>query len=61
MRAYVVVTGSLAAVLTAAHLWRVAVENHLARDPFFVSVTLITAGLSIWAFRLVRGQNRASP
>ena len=54
MRSYVVVTGVLFSLLTAAHIWRVFEEPHLARDPWFIAFTLISAVLSFGAWRLVR-------
>jgi hypothetical protein len=37
-----------------AHVWRVIVEGtHRATDPVFVLLTLLAAGLSAWAWRLL--------
>ena len=59
MKAYVTTTGAIFALLTLAHLWRVAVESRaLARDPFFVLVTLCSAALSVWAWRVLRRPTR---
>jgi hypothetical protein len=55
MRAYVLTTGILFALLTVAHLWRIAAESRrLATEPDFVIITLAAAGMSLWAFLLVR-------
>jgi hypothetical protein len=55
VRLYVTVTGIIFALLVAAHLWRVAVESPaLARQPDFLIITLLSAGLSVWALRLLR-------
>jgi hypothetical protein len=55
MRAYVLTTGILFALLTAAHVWRIVAESHrLATEPDFVIITLAAAGMSLWAFLLVR-------
>jgi hypothetical protein len=48
-------TGIVFGLLVLAHLWRVAAESPaLARDPFFVVVTLAAAGLCLWAGLLLR-------
>jgi uncharacterized membrane protein len=59
MKAYVITSGAIFGVLTIAHLLRIAVENrHLATDPFFVLITLASAALCIWAWRVLRRLNR---
>lgn len=48
-------TGVIFALLVVAHVWRMAVESwRLAREPEYIVITLIAAGLSIWALRLLR-------
>jgi hypothetical protein len=55
MRAYLVTTGTVFGLITAAHVWRVLMESRaLARDPWFLLVTLLTAALCVWAVRLLR-------
>ncbi len=53
MKAYVMTTGVIFALLVVAHIWRVSVESHLATDPAFIMTTIIAALLTIWAGRLV--------
>jgi hypothetical protein len=54
---YVVTSGVIFALITLAHLARVALEGgRLARDPLFVLLTLATAGLSVWAWRVAAGR-----
>jgi len=54
MRAYVITSGIVFALLTLAHIWRGIVEGaHLATEPWFILLTLATAGLSVWAARLL--------
>jgi hypothetical protein len=54
MRAYVITTGAVFGLITLAHIWRVAVEGSaLAIDPWFVLLTLASAALSFWAWRLL--------
>ena len=56
MKTYVMTTGTIFALIALAHVARLFAEStRLARDPFFVALTLVSAGLSVWAFRLVRG------
>jgi uncharacterized membrane protein len=52
MKAYVVTTGVIFALLVAAHIWRLFVESHLATDPYFIMTTVIASLLTIWAGRL---------
>ena len=55
MKAYVMTTGAVFGLITLAHLLRVVAEGpHLARDPFFVLLTVLAAGLSLWAWRVLR-------
>ena len=52
MKAYLVTTGVLFAVITVTHVWEVVDRRQL-----FASDALILAasvGLSVWAWRLVR-------
>ena len=58
MKTYVVVTGSLFAVLTAVHVWRVVVERSVATNPFFLTVTAISTVLAVWAARLALRASR---
>jgi hypothetical protein len=53
MKAYVITTGALFAVLVLLHLWRAIVEGmQQFRDPFFVTMTAACAGLAVWAWRV---------
>jgi hypothetical protein len=53
-------TGILFGLLTMAHVWRVVEEGrHLAADPWYVLITLATAALCVWAWRLLRFSTRA--
>lgn len=54
MKAYLITTGTVFGLITLAHVLRVIVEGGgLARDPWFVLLTLIAAALSFWAWRLL--------
>ena len=55
MKAYLAVTGTLFGLIVVAHVWRVIAESRtLATDPWFILLTVVSAGLSLWAFRLLR-------
>lgn len=59
MRTYLLVTATVFALLTLMHVWRVIEESTaLMRDPWFVLITVISAALSVWAFRLWRQSPR---
>jgi hypothetical protein len=60
MRAYVMTTGVLFGLITLAHVWRAIEEGGgLASDPWFVLLTVVTAALCLWAWRLLRLSTRA--
>ena len=55
MKAYVMTTGVVFGLITLAHLLRIMAEGpHLLTEPLWVLLTAATAGLSIWAWRLLR-------
>jgi len=55
MKAYLLTTGTVFGLITVSHIWRVVVESTgLVRDPWFVALTVLAAGLCAWAFRLLR-------
>jgi hypothetical protein len=59
MKAYVVTTGALFGLLTLTHVWRVIEEGaRLAKQPFFVSITIVSAALCVWAGTLLRSRMR---
>jgi hypothetical protein len=53
MKAYVMTTGAVFGLITLAHIWRVIEETHLAREPWFILLTVATAALCLWAVRLL--------
>lgn len=55
MKAYIMTTGAIFVLVTIAHIWRI-VEGHdnLGRDPWYVMLTVVTALLGLWAWRLLR-------
>ena len=61
MRAYLLTTGTVFGLVAVLHLWRAIAEStSLARDPWFILITLVAVGLCVWAFRLLRLVPRAS-
>ena len=60
MKAFLWTTGIVFALITVAHIWRVFAESAaLARDPWFILISLVAAGLSVWSFRLLRTSTRS--
>ena len=60
MRAYVITSGAIFGLLTAAHVVRVLVEGtHVLRDAWFVLFTILPTALCIWAIRLLRPSARS--
>ena len=56
MRAYLITTGTVFALIFTAHLLRVIAEGaHVGADPVFILLTLAAAALSCWAWCLLRG------
>jgi hypothetical protein len=54
VRAYLITTGVLFALVAVAHVWRVIAESSaLATDPWFVLLTILAVAMSAWAFRLL--------
>ena len=60
MRAYVITTGAVFGLITLAHLLRIIEEGpHLAKDPWYVLITIAAAALCVWAWRVLRLSTRA--
>ncbi len=53
MKNYVIVTGAAFLLMTLIHVWRFIVQRSAGSDPFFVTITVISATLAAWAARLV--------
>jgi TRAP-type C4-dicarboxylate transport system permease small subunit len=50
VKAYVITTGAIFGLITVAHVLRVLTENlHLATEPVYVLLTVVSASLCIWA------------
>jgi len=57
MRAYVVTTGIIFGLITAAHIWRMVDEWRRASEPWYMALTLAAAGLCVWSVVLL-GRSR---
>jgi len=54
MKIYLALTAVVFGLLTVMHLWRMMAESaSLARDPWFLLLTVLSAALCIWAVRLL--------
>lgn len=61
MRIYLALTATAFGLLVVLHLWRMIAEStSLAKDPWFLLITLISAGLCFWSVRLLVLQRRRS-
>jgi len=59
MKAYLITTGIIFALIFVAHIWRILAENRgVATDPFFIILTIVAAALSFWAWCLLRRSTR---
>jgi hypothetical protein len=55
VRAYLITTSILFALIVIAHIARVFAESTaVLRDPWFVGMTLLAIGMCAWALRLLR-------
>lgn len=54
MKAYVVTTGILFALLVFAHIWRGAIEPQLRTDPAFLGMSLLCVALCGWSVAVFR-------
>jgi len=60
MKAYLVTTGTVFGLITAAHLARMVAEwPHHATEPLYLLLTAVSAGLCAWAWSLFRRLTRA--
>jgi hypothetical protein len=59
VRSYVIVAGVVFGLLAVVHLWRMIVEPHLAREPWFLLLTIAAGALSVAAWRVVRRSKRS--
>jgi hypothetical protein len=59
MKAYLVTSGVVFALVLLAHVARIVAEGvHVAANPWFVGSTVLSAALCVWAWRLLRQMTR---
>jgi uncharacterized membrane protein len=58
VKAYIITTGAVFGLLTVAHVWRIFLEPHLAKELWFLLFTLIALALSLWAWRVLKRASR---
>ena len=61
MKAFLVVTGTVFALVVVVHAFRIASEPGMAKSPAFWLITAIAAALSVWAWRLLRSLPGSRP
>jgi hypothetical protein len=55
MKAYLITSGTVFGLIVVMHVMRLIKEGgSLATEPWFWLMTLVAAGLSVWAWSLVR-------
>jgi hypothetical protein len=59
MKTYVAITGVLFALVVAAHVWRMFLEPRLVHEASFWLITAFAAGMSAWAFIVLRRSSRS--
>jgi hypothetical protein len=58
MRAYTITTGVIFALVTIAHLLRMASESRVLTEPVYILLTILTAALTGWAIYLLARSSR---
>ena len=55
MKAYLLTTGAIFGLITLVHVWRIVAESpRLGKQPLFLALTVLSAALAVWAWRLLR-------
>lgn len=55
MKAYIITSGSIFGLITAAHIARIFAEGpHVAGNPSFIALTIVAAALTFWAWRVFK-------
>jgi hypothetical protein len=54
MKAYLITTGTVFALIVLSHVLRFITEGGAVREPLLWLLTLLAAGLSFWAWSLLR-------
>ena len=59
MKAYLITTGTVFGLITVAHVGRIVAEgSRLFTEPVFLLLTVLSAALCVWAFRLLKLSSR---
>jgi hypothetical protein len=59
MKSYVLTTGLVFVLIVAAHVARLFAEGPgLLKEPAFVFTSVLSVGLAVWAWRLLRPPSR---
>jgi hypothetical protein len=59
VKTYVMTTGTVFGLLALVHAWRAIQEGGgIGKDPWFLVITAAAAGLSVWAFTVLRRSSR---
>jgi hypothetical protein len=60
MKAYVITSGTVFALVVAAHVWRAIAEGvSQTRNPVFILTTAAALALVLWAWRVARAISRS--
>jgi len=60
MKAFLVTSGTVFGLIPLAHIARAFAEPSVVKDPVFILLTLLAAGLSAWSWRLLWTLDRRS-
>ena len=59
MKAYIMTSGFIFALLAVAHVLRVMAEGaYLATEPIFILTTVASIGMTVWAWRIMPSAGR---
>lgn len=59
MKAYVITSGVIFALVTVVHILRIAVESRrLATEQVYIFLTLASAALAVWSWSVLRRSGR---
>ncbi|MFL6549270.1 MAG: hypothetical protein ACJ8OJ_11285 [Povalibacter sp.] len=62
MKTYVITTGTIFGLIAIAHVVRILAEGtRLMKEPMFLLMTVLAAGLCAWAWNLLRTMRRTGP
>ena len=60
MKAYLITTGTVFGLIVIAHIARIFAEGgHPMTEPAFILLTVLAAGLSAWAWMLLKRLSRS--